>query len=144
MNTVVMFAVNALLAALSPEMVKTAIRKAVAKLQAYVAKTENKLDDAFIPASNLVLLAFDVPGPNGEVDVSAELRKLFDILKEQKTLFLDMLLDEVEDHFAEGSTADEIAEKAAGFVRMVLNVPDNDPVTADMEAEVDRLNEEGE
>jgi hypothetical protein len=126
MNTVVMFAVNALLAALSPETVKTAIRKAVAKLQAYVAKTENKLDDAFIPASNLVLLAFDVPGPNGEVDVSAELRKLFDILKEQKTLFLDMLLDEVEDHFAEGSTADEIAEKAAGFVRMVLNVPDND------------------
>jgi hypothetical protein len=125
-SSIVMFAVNALMAALTPEKVRGFIQAGVKAVQYKVSQTENKMDDALIPASNLVLAALDIPGPDGTVDISGELRKLFDLLKEHKDTFLDAGLDYVEDAFEQGSTADQIAEKAAGLVRVVLDVPDND------------------
>jgi hypothetical protein len=124
----IMFAVNALFAALPADAVKTFIRQGVGAIQAYVRATENKVDDLVIPASNLLLAAVDIPGPDGKIDVTSELLKFFSHAKGLKNVFLDAGLDAVEDFFDQGSAKDQIAEKAAGLVRAVLNVPDDDPV----------------
>ena len=125
-KSVIMFSVNALFSALTPEKAKAAIMKGIQKVQEHVAETEGTLDDMFIPASNLVLMAMDIPTPEGETDVSSELRKLYGVLKEHSALFIDTVLDYVEDTFEQGSVSDQVAEKACALIRAILNVPDND------------------
>jgi hypothetical protein len=127
-NRIVTFAVNALLSALTPERVGGFIQTGVKAVQERVRKTETKADDFLIPASNLVLAALEVPGPDGQVDVSGELGKLFVALGDLKDLFIDSALDYVEDSVAasESKLDDAVVLPLCSLVRKVLNVPDND------------------
>lgn len=125
MRNLIMFAVNALLAALPKDVIQGFILSGIDAIKKKVTETTTTIDDALIfPSCNLVLAALQIPGD--EIDVSAELNKLFKALGDLTSVFLDAGLDYVEDYFKQGSTMDEIAEKACALVRSVLNVPDND------------------
>lgn len=121
-------AMKALMSVLTPEKIRGFIEAGADRLTEYVTGTENKLDDALVPAVNLVLAAIDVPGPDGKIDVSAELMKLFALLEEQKDLFVDAGLDYIEDNVAasESKIDDMVVLPMCNLVRSVLNVPDND------------------
>jgi hypothetical protein len=127
---VVMFAINSLLAALPPEKIKGFIREGADEIKARFAATPNKFDDAAIPAIDLVLAALNVPGENGEIDVTAELKKLLKILGDQSKIFIDAGLDWVEIKVTESPTKlDDIAIlPLCRLVRNVLNVPDDDEI----------------
>lgn len=124
-----MFAVNALLSVLTPEKVREFIQAGVAKVQEYVRSTPGEVDDALvIPASNLVLAALEIPGPDGQIDINGELKKLFDALGDLKTVFIDAGLDYIEDKViaSENKIDDTVILPACNLVRTVLRVPDND------------------
>jgi len=127
-NQIVTFAVNALLSALTPERVKGFIQAGVKAIQDRARATETEADDFLIPASNLVLAALEVPGPDGQIDVSGELGKLFVSLGDLKDLFVDSALDYVEDSVvaSENKLDDAVVLPLCSLVRRVLNVPDND------------------
>jgi hypothetical protein len=127
-NQIVTFAVNALLSALTPERVRGFIQTGVKAIQDHVRETETKSDDFLIPASNLVLAAIEVPGPDGQIDVSGELGKLFVALGDLKDMFVDAGLDHVEDtvEASENKLDDAVILPLCALVRKVLNVPDND------------------
>lgn len=124
-----MLAVNALLSVLTPEKIRAFISVGIAKVQEYVRSTPGDLDDSLvIPASNLVLAALEIPGPKGEIDISGELKKLFDALGDLKSIFIDAGLDYIEDKVeaSENKVDDMIVLPACKLVRVVLRVPDND------------------
>lgn len=128
MTIFVKLAMEALLSVLTPEKIKGFIQTGIQRIQDYVAKTENKLDDSLIPATNLVLAALEIPGPNGEIDVSAELNKLFALLGNTKDIFIDAGLDWIENKVIESPMQfdDLTVLPMCSLVRKVLNVPDND------------------
>jgi len=124
-----MFAVNALLSVLTPGKVREFIQAGVAKIKEYVESTPTDIDDKLvIPAANLVLAALEIPGPDGQIDINGELRKLFDALGDLKTIFLDAGLDYIEDKViaSENKIDDTLILPACSLVRTVLRVPDND------------------
>lgn len=124
----VSIAMKALMSVLTKETICGFIQAGIDKLQAHVASTENKMDDALIPATNLVLAALDVPGPDGEIDISNEFMKLFNLLGEQKNIFLDAGLDWIENKVEASETKvdDMIVLPMCKLVREVLKVPDDD------------------
>jgi hypothetical protein len=127
---VVMFAINSLLAALPPEKIKGFIKAGADMAKARFEATPNKFDDAAIPAIDLVLAALNVPGENGEIDVTAELKKLLKILGDQSKIFIDAGLDWVEIKVTESPTKldDAAVLPLCRLVRNVLNVPDDDEI----------------
>ncbi|MGD9156813.1 MAG: hypothetical protein PVG39_00265 [Desulfobacteraceae bacterium] len=124
-----MFVVNALLSVLTPEKVRGFLQSGIAKIKEYVRSTPTDIDNSLvIPACNLVLAALEIPGPDGQIDINGELRKLFDALGDLKTIFLDAGLDYIEDRViaSENKVDNALILPACSLVRTVLRVPDND------------------
>jgi hypothetical protein len=121
-------AMNALMSVLTPELIRGFIQAGVAKISEHVAATKNKTDDILIPALNLVMSALDIPGPDGKIDISSELTKLFFALGAQKNEFIDAGLDWIENNIeaTENKIDDMVVLPMCSLVRTVLNVPDND------------------
>jgi hypothetical protein len=118
--------VNALLTVLSKETIHGFIDAGLDALQKKAAETETTVDDELvIPACNLVRAALAMPG---DVDVDAELKKLFTAIGKNYKVFIDAGLDYVEEK-VEGSATelDDITVlPVCNMIRNVLNVPDND------------------
>ena len=127
----VSIAMSALMSVLTPERIRGFILAGRDAVVQKVKQTEAEWDDKLlIPACDLVLAGLDIPGPDGEVDVSAEMLKLYRALGEYKDDFIDAGLDFIEQKVVDSANKvdDAIVLPMCRVVRRVLNVPDDDMI----------------
>ncbi len=128
LSSFVTFAINALLSVLTPDKIQGFIAAGSTAVKEYAESTASTVDDLLVPACSLVLVALDIPGPDGKIDVTGEMKKLFECLKSNKNIFIDAGLDFIEDKVKESPTKldDVTVLPLCELVRKVLKVPDED------------------